>query len=39
MKERAAMIGGHLEIISIPGTGTTVIITVKHAVAQQAMIS
>lgn len=30
MKERAAMIGGHLEIRSAPGQGTTVFIAVKH---------
>jgi signal transduction histidine kinase len=28
MKERAVMIGGRLEILSEPGKGTTVIITV-----------
>lgn len=30
MKERAAMIGGNLEIISEPGKGTTVVITVQQ---------
>jgi signal transduction histidine kinase len=36
MKERAIMIGGHLEIISQPGKGTTVIITVPLPVAVSA---
>jgi signal transduction histidine kinase len=39
MKERAAMIGGKLEIISEPGKGTTIIITVKHIVKEQATVS
>ena len=39
MKERAAMIGGHLEITSEPGRGTTIIMTVKHLVTERAIIS
>ncbi|MFI5129497.1 MAG: HAMP domain-containing protein [Chitinophagales bacterium] len=39
MKERAAMIGGHLEITSEPGRGTTIIMTVKHMVTERAIIS
>lgn len=39
MKERAAMIGGNLEIISEAGKGTTVKITVNHVVKEQATIS
>jgi signal transduction histidine kinase len=39
MKERAAMIGGHLDIRSEAGKGTTIHITVKHSVAEQATIS
>ena len=39
MKERAAMIGGNLEIISEPGKGTTIVITVKHVETEKAVIS
>ena len=38
MRERAAMIGGNLEIISEPGKGTAVVITVKQIVADKAVI-
>lgn len=38
MKERAAMIGGKLEIISETGRGTTVIITVKQLLAERVAV-
>src|SRR6185503_2598969 len=39
MKERAAMIGGNLEISSEPGKGTTINITVKPMLGERARVS
>jgi signal transduction histidine kinase len=38
MKERATMIGGKLEIISEPGKGTTVVITIKHLLVEKVAV-
>ncbi len=39
MKERAAMLGGKMEIISEPGKGTTILITVKQAMKEKIRVS
>jgi signal transduction histidine kinase len=38
MKERATMVGGQLEIISEPGKGTTITITVRQEVGKLAVL-
>lgn len=39
MKERAAMLGGKMEIISEPGKGTTVLVTVKQSMKEKVRVS